>query len=178
MQFDIKIIFSHLWLMKKISLIAAMSENRVIGRNNRLPWKLPADWHNFRKITAGKPFIMGRNSYLAPDKLLSTSLNIVLSHSEVPGLCENCLKAGNWEKAFSLMGDEPEVFILGGQQVFEEAIQFADYMFLTLVHTTIDGDAYFPGFDESEWTLVSNRFNARDSDNPFDYSFLEYERKG
>jgi dihydrofolate reductase len=162
--------------MKRISLIAAMSENRVIGHNNRLPWKMPADWQNFQEITAGKPFIMGKNSYLAPDKLLSTSLSIILSHSEIDDLCENCIIARDWESALSHVMDEPEVFILGGQQIFEQAMSFADYIYLTIVHTRIAGDAFFPEIKLSEWRLVRERYFKRDENNPYDYTFLEYIR--
>ncbi|MBS0001029.1 MAG: dihydrofolate reductase [Cyclobacteriaceae bacterium] len=164
--------------MKKISLIAAMSENRVIGRHNQLPWNMPADWQNFRRITAGKPFVMGRNSYLAPDKLLSTSRSIILSHSEIPDLCENCIRAENWETALSLLQHEPEIFILGGQSIFEQAMSFANYIYLTVVHGIFPGDAWFPEIDKLEWKLIKDRFYHRDSRNPYDYSFQEYIRAG
>jgi dihydrofolate reductase len=137
---------------------------------------MPADWKNFRKITEGKPFIMGRNSYLAPDKLLSTSRSIILSHSGIPDLCENCIRVEDWESAFALVKNEPEVFILGGQRIFEQAILFADYIYLTLIHARISGDAFFPEIDLSAWKLVRNRTFRRDEKNPYDYSFLEYVR--
>jgi dihydrofolate reductase len=162
--------------MQKISLIAAMSDNRVIGYKNKLPWHMPADWRHFRKITHGKAFIMGRNSYEAPDKLLSTKLSIILSRHDIKNLCEKCIKAENFEKAVELLKDEPEVFILGGQSVFEQALKLANYIYLTIIHGTFQGDAYFPEFDRSSWKLVRNKFNTRDDDNPFDYTFQEFER--
>ena len=153
-----------------------MSENRVIGKDNRLPWNMPADWKNFREITEGKTFIMGRNSYLAPDKLLSTSRSIILSHSVIPDLCEKCLRVQDWEAALALVKGEPEVFILGGQRIFEQALSFANYIYLTLIHARISGDAFFPEIDGSKWQLVRSRSFRRDRENPYDYSFLEYTR--
>jgi dihydrofolate reductase len=162
--------------LKKISLIAAMSENRVIGNKNQLPWDMPADWKNFRRITYDKPFIMGRNSYEAPDRLISTRRSIILSHGEIPDLCENCLRVESLEKAFHLLGMESEIFILGGQSVFEQAISYANYIYLTVIHAFFEGDAYFPDIDMSDWRMIKNEFYNRDAENPYDYSFQEFER--
>jgi len=162
--------------MQKISLIAAMSDNRVIGYRNQLPWHMPADWQNFKKITHGRSFIMGRNSYEAPDKLLSTQHSIILSHTEIPGLCKNCVRAESLEEALSLLSKEPEIFILGGQSVFEQALPKATYLYLTIIHSVFQGDAYFPEFEKTSWQMIKNEFNHRDENNPFDYSFQEYQR--
>ncbi len=162
--------------MQKIALIAAMSENRVIGKDNKLPWQMPADWRNFRRITNGKSFIMGRNSYEAPDRLLSTNKSIILSHKEIAGLCENCIRSDNLNKAIDLLKDESEIFILGGQSVFEQAISIANYIYLTEIHIEILGDAHFPVIEEKQWRKVKNEFHNKDSQNPYNYSFLEFER--
>lgn len=162
--------------MQKISLIAAMSENRVIGYEKKLPWQMPADWERFRKITEGKPFIMGKNSYEAPDKLLSSKKSVILSHSGIPDLCKNCFQAGSWDSALELLKGEPEIFILGGQSVFEQAISFASYIYLTIIHEEFSGDAYFPQIKLSQWRIIRDEFHHKDSENPYDYSFLEYER--
>lgn len=162
--------------MQKISLIAAMSENRVIGQDNKLPWKIPADWQHFRKITNGKAFIMGKNSYEAPDKLLSTNKSVILSHSRIQDLCKNCYQAESWDSAFTLLKKEPEIFILGGQSVFEQAISFASYIYLTIIHAEFPGDAYFPQIKLSQWRIIRDEFHHKDSENPYDYSFREYER--
>jgi len=162
--------------MQKIALIAAMSENRVIGRDNKLPWHMPADWKNFKRITHGKPFIMGRNSYEAPDKLLSTKKSIILSHSEIPDLCEHCIRVDHLDKALQLLITESEIFILGGQSVFEQAILISDYIYLTIIHAEIFGDAYFPEIDFSQWEMVKDEYHKKDSENPYDYSFREFER--
>ncbi len=162
--------------MQKISLIAAMSENGVIGKKNQLPWHMPADLYNFKKITEGKPFIIGKNSYEAPDKLLSTKKTVILSHTEIPDLCENCIRANSWEAALHLLKGEPEIFILGGQSVFEQAISFANYVYLTIIHAEFSGDAYFPQIKLSQWKIIRDQFHHKDTENLHDYSFREYER--
>jgi dihydrofolate reductase len=162
--------------MQKISLIAAMSENRVIGHKKKLPWNMPADWQHFRKITHDKAFIMGKNSYEAPDKLLSTKKSIILSHTGIHNLCGNCFQADSWDSALEMLSGEPEIFILGGQSVFEQAISFAHYIYLTIIHAELSGDAYFPQIKLSQWKIIRDEFHHKDSENPYDYSFLEYER--
>ena len=94
-------------------MIAAMGENRVIGLNNRLPWILPADTEHFRKVTAGKPFIMGRNSYLSEDALLSESYSVILSHHRDLVMLPGCRIAENIEEAFHLLKEEPEIITRG-----------------------------------------------------------------
>lgn len=165
-----------IYRMQRISLIAAMSENRIIGNNNRLPWHMPADLKNFRRITEGKSFIMGKNSYEAPDRLLSTNHSVILSHTGVSDLCNNCIVVNSWESAFDRLKEEPEIFILGGQSVFEQAISFSNYIYLTIIHSEFTGDAYFPEIKLSQWKIIKDRFFHKDSENQFDYSFLEYER--
>ena len=163
-------------LPDNIYLIAAMAENRVIGKNNRLPWHMPADLDRFRMITAGKPFIMGRNSYLSEDVLLSDYKSIILSHEKI-SLKEHCRLASGLEEAFGLLYDEPEVFILGGGQIFRQTLSLANRIYLTLIHTHLDGDAFFPELDPGEWEEESSQFNRHDELNPYDYTFITFRRK-
>ena len=164
-------------MKKRIALIAAMSENRVIGRGNRLPWQMPADWENFRKITHDKPFIMGRNSFVAEDRLLSTYKSVILSHHTLKDLPPNCQQAHTIKESLELLAGEPEIFILGGQHIFEQTLHIANYLYLTIVHTVIDGDTFFPEFDHTKWRVMNNTRFSKDDENPFDYSFIEYQRK-
>jgi dihydrofolate reductase len=164
-------------LKEKISLIAAMSENHIIGRNNRLPWNMPADHEHFRKITAGKPFIMGRNSFLSEDVLLSDYKSVILSHKKDIILPEKCFLALSIREAFELLKDEPEIFVLGGEKVFRQVLPFAGYIYLTVIHSIIDGDASFPSLNTGEWEIARQAFNHSDEENPFDYTFIEYTRK-
>ena len=163
--------------MHKISLIAALSENRIIGRNNKLPWKMPADLEHFKAITNGHPFIMGRKSYLSKDKLLSTKKSIILTHHSTDHLFPACLSAENLGEALSMLSNEKEIFILGGGEVFRQSLSIANYMYLTLIHAQISGDTYFPEFDTSQWHIAKESHHYKDHNNPYDYSFLEYSRE-
>lgn len=162
--------------MQRISLIAAMSENRVIGRNNELPWNMPADLENFHRITAGHPFIMGRMSYLSKDRLLSTKKSIILTHHTTDFLCPNCQRAESLGEALSILGDDEKIFILGGGSIFRQSLPIVDYMYLTIIHAKIEGDTYFPEFTTGQWTLVKETNHQKDAKNHYDYSFLEYSR--
>ena len=161
---------------KKIALIAAMAENRVIGKNNRLPWHMPADFDHFRSITGRKPFIMGLNSYQSEDALFSGYKSVILSHRKDLILKENCFLAGSLPEAFDLLKVEPEIFVLGGGQVFHQAEPLANYIYLTLIHGIVEGDCYFPEISEKCWQEVSGIFRVKDAGNPLDCTFLEYRR--
>ncbi|MCB0635498.1 MAG: dihydrofolate reductase [Lewinella sp.] len=160
-----------------IALIAAMDLHRLIGAGNRLPWHLPADWAHFQAVTDGKPFIMGRKSYQAVDALISSYRNIILtSKAELPTEAHTAL-AGSLEEALAMLADEPEVFILGGASVFEQALPMADYLYLTIVHGFFEGDAYFPKVDWTEWTLVRSRRHYADAENSHTMALNEYQRR-
>jgi dihydrofolate reductase len=159
-----------------ISLIAAMSSNRIIGRNNRLPWQLPADLEHFKRLTQNKPFIMGRKSYDSPDRLLSDSRNIILSRQSSLSLCHNCELSGNLADALARVRESEEVFILGGESVFRQALPMASKIYLTEVEAIIEGDAIFPEIDKSLWKLTRENYRNRDQNNPYNLYFKEFIR--
>ncbi|MFC2125932.1 dihydrofolate reductase [Bacteroidota bacterium] len=163
-------------MIQKISLISALAENLVIGINNRLPWKMPADWENFRKVTKDKSFIMGKKSYLAQDKLLSSNRNLILAHTPDFELCSNCIMVKSVAEALTTLKNEDEIFILGGASIFSQTIHLANYMYLTIIHSEFEGDAYFPEYDERHWQVKRSDFHYKDVTNPYDYTFLELER--
>ncbi|MBK8702732.1 MAG: dihydrofolate reductase [Saprospiraceae bacterium] len=163
-------------MKKQIALIAAMSENRVIGLHNRLPWHLPADWEHFRRTTSGAPFIMGRKSYETADALLSDYKNVIISNSENLALCSHCKQAHSVAEALQLLADEPLVFILGGAQVFEQTIHLADLMYLTIVHHQFDGDAFFPEVNWAEWELLKQDNHPTDERHAYAFSINVYKR--
>ncbi|CAG4988628.1 Dihydrofolate reductase [Dyadobacter sp. CECT 9275] len=152
-----------------------MSENRVIGINNSLPWHLPDEWEHFRKVTNGKPFIMGRKSYEAPDALHSPYRNIVLSSEkkETAGV----EYAASLDEALALLEEEPEAFILGGATVFKEAIHLAERLYLTVVHAHLEGDAFFPQVNSDEWELTSSEYHGTDERHVYSFSMNIYDRK-
>lgn len=173
----------------KISLIAAVSDNDVIGKQGKLPWHLPADLKHFREITNGHPVIMGRKTFESVGRPLPHRRNIVISktlrsgegYEVVPSLVD-----GLWK----FLGYEGEVFVIGGGGFFEEAMRpiripnegeevmkVADTIYLTRVHTTCEGDTFFPAVEESEWVEVAREHHDADQENPYPYTFLTYEHR-
>jgi len=161
----------------QLYIIAAMSENRVIGIDNSLPWHLPDEWKHFKKVTNGKPFLMGRKSYEAPDALHSTYRNVILTTHTEANEEENAEYAPNLETALALLHDENEVFVLGGASVFLQALPLVDKLFLTIVHAHVDGDAYFPAISLADWELVSSEYHGIDEDHKYSFSMNLYVRK-
>ena len=162
-------------LATHIYLIAAMSENHVIGIHNRLPWHLPDEWEHFRKTTDGKPFIMGRKSFEAPDALHSTYKNVVLSSHKKPG--DDPAFATNINEALELLAGEEEIFILGGETVFRQTIHLAEKLYLTVVHAHIEGDAIFPPVSNEEWEIEKSEYHSADERHQYSFSMNVYVRK-
>jgi dihydrofolate reductase len=154
-----------------------MSENRVIGRNNRLPWHLPDEWKNFKKVTDGKPFLMGRKSYEAPDALHATYRNVVLTENPIEDIVPGTEYAPDLESALALLRDENEVFVLGGASVFNQFLPLADKLFLTIVHAHIEGDAFFPAVSLADWELISSEYHGTDEEHAYAFSMNLYVRK-
>ncbi len=159
----------------KISIIAAMADNRVIGINNQLPWDLPADMKWFRQNTMGKPVLMGRKTYDSIGRPLPKRRNIVISRDESLKI-EGCEVVSSAEDAFELCSAEEEVMVIGGASFYEQTLPQADRLYLTLVHSEIDGDAWFPEVNFKQWQELERIDHQADEANAFDYSFLILER--
>lgn len=159
----------------KISLIAAMSENRVIGRDGALPWHLPADLARFKSITTGQTVIMGRKTFESVGKPLPNRRSIVISRNG-EYRCEGVVVVHSFDEALEHRTGQEEVFVLGGQAIYELALPRADRLYLTLVHASIDGDTYFPPFDPSEWALVEDEPHEADDRHAYAFSFRRYDR--
>jgi len=150
-----------------------MSQNYVIGIKNKLPWHISADLKNFKKITLGHPVIMGRKTYDSIGKPLKDRDNIVISR-------DNSLKidhvevVDSLEKAVFKTADSPEVFIIGGQQIYQIALPLATHMYVTKVDGNFEGDAYFPDYIQEEWREVAREDLI--TENNLNFSFLKYER--
>jgi len=161
-----------------ISLIAAMSLNRAIGNQNKLPWPhMPADWDNLKRVTAGKKMIMGRKSYESPDRLRSDAGNVVITRQPDYQTDEGFLVADSLTKALELVGEADEVFVLGGEEIFRQSIPLANRIYLTIVKGTFEGDAFFPEFPENDFVQICREEHTADAQNPYDYVFLVYERR-
>ncbi len=160
-----------------ISIIAALAENRVIGINNTLPWRLPNDLKHFRRLTTGHAIVMGRKNYESIGKPLPERTNIVITRQsgyEAPG----CLVAHSLDEALKMASDDTEVFVIGGAEIYQQTLTRADRLYLTLVHDTVAGDTYFPAVDSNDWREISRERHERDERHAYAYSFVVLERIG
>ena len=160
-----------------ISVIAAMARNRVIGRDNSLPWHLPADLRRFKALTMGKPMIMGRRTWESLPGLLPGRRHIVVTRNR-DYEADGADIAHSLDDAISLAGDVAEVMIVGGARLYEEALPIANRIHLTLINAEVNGDAFFPEIDEASWTEISGESHEADDKNPFGYRFVTLERSG
>ncbi|QKT04352.1 type 3 dihydrofolate reductase [Ectothiorhodospiraceae bacterium 2226] len=158
-----------------ISLIAAMADQRVIGKDNAMPWHLPADMAHFRKLTLGKPVLMGRKTFESLGKPLPSRTNIVLTR-DAEFHAEGCLVVHSVEEALKVASNAFEFMVIGGQHVYELMLPRAQRMYLTLVHARVDGDAYFPPFAPGHWREEEREEHPADERNPYPYTFLTLER--
>jgi dihydrofolate reductase len=163
--------------LPKLYIIGAMSENRVIGDKNHLPWHLPDEWKHFKQVTQGRAFIMGRTSFEAPDALHSTHRNVILtSKTDQPELADTEY-AKDIPQALALLSDEKEVFVLGGEHVFTQMLPLADRLYLTIVHAQLEGDAFFPVINPNEWELTDSEYHGADEEHKYSFSMNLYIRK-
>ena len=161
--------------LNNLSLIAAMSDNGIIGRDNALPWHLPADLAHFKRVTMGKPMILGRRTWESLPGLLPHRTHIVVSRDRdyvAPG----AELATSLDDALALVADVDEIMVVGGANLYAQAIPLASRRYLTLVHADIDGDTAFPAFDHADWREVARERHAADARNAHDYSFVTLER--
>lgn len=131
-----------------VSIIAAMAENRVIGREGAIPWDLPADRRRFREITLGHPVIMGRKTFESLAGPLDGRINIAVTRNRA-WWADGILVAHSLEEALSLAGDVDEAFVIGGREIYEEALPLAQRIYLTVVHLDVEGDTRFPAIPSS-----------------------------
>ena len=169
----------------KVSLIAAVSQNNVIGRDNQLPWHLPEDLKYFKSVTMGKPLIMGRKTFASIGRPLPGRTNIVITRNptwtaegvQVAGDLETALAMG--EKACKTnAGDEikmigNEIMVIGGEQIYRLCLPFAQRLYLTRVDARVEGDAFFPKLETNDWKLVSEKIPEQVQDYPYRFLILE-----
>lgn len=160
----------------KISIIAAMSDNRVIGRDGGLPWHLPSDLKRFKFLTMGHAVIMGRKTFESVGKALPGRRCIIIT-KQGDYKADDILVAHSLGQALSQVGKtETEVFILGGESIYNLTLDIATHMYLTVVHATINGETLFPKFDIDDWKVTQDEKHEADKRNQYAYSFRSYER--
>ncbi|MBU1370515.1 MAG: dihydrofolate reductase [Bacteroidetes bacterium] len=160
-----------------ISIIVAMASNRAIGKDNSMPWRLPADLKHFKKITTGHAVIMGRKTFESlPAGPLPNRRNIVLSENlkVVPDGCE---LAENIEEALALTQNEEEVFVIGGGTIYEQFLPLTNKLYLTIIEKEFEADTFFPLIDFRQWEITEKEVLDNDLQVNFVYRFETYERK-
>lgn len=159
----------------KIALIVAMSHHRVIGKDNGMPWHLPADLAHFKTTTMGKPVIMGRKTYLSIGRPLPGRLNVILTRDPEFNV-EGATCVDSPESALATVSDAEEVVIIGGQQIFAQFLPLADLLYLTVIDAELDGDTWFPEWQEDEWLEIQRETRAADDKNAYDMTFVTLQR--
>jgi len=161
-----------------ISIISAVAKNGIIGIKNSLPWKLSGDLKYFSKITTSKTVLMGRNTFLSITKMLGHPLlnrkNLVLSETKDGIIGAEILNS--WQMVLDLTKTE-EIFVIGGANVYKQALPYADKLYITEVDCSPEGDVSFPEFNKNDWNLVSEEPHLKDGENEYDYNFKVYEKK-
>jgi dihydrofolate reductase len=159
----------------RISLIVAMAENRVIGRHNQLPWRIPADLKHFKALTMGKPIIMGRKTYESIGRPLPGRDNIVIT-GDTTYRAEGCQVVHSIEEALRSAGGAGEAMIIGGATLYRQTLKDADRLYLTLVKAQPEGDTWFPKIEPQEWREIRREAHRADESNEYDYDFVVLDR--
>ncbi|WP_298368459.1 dihydrofolate reductase [uncultured Lutibacter sp.] len=159
-----------------ITIIAAVAENNALGKNNQLIWHLPADLKRFKQVTLNHNVIMGRKTFESLGKPLPNRTNIVITRNN-QYKAENCIVVNSLEEALKVSKNDENPYILGGAEIYSQAIKIADKLDLTFVHHTFNADAFFPEIDKSIWIESSRQDFKADDKNNYDYSFVSFIRK-
>ncbi|MEY3171130.1 MAG: Dihydrofolate reductase [Pseudomonadota bacterium] len=159
--------------MSKLSIIVAMSSNRVIGVNNTLPWHLSEDLKHFKFLTVGHTIIMGRKTYDSIGRALPNRRNIVISRN-IEISCEGAEVVHSIEDAFSISKNDGEVFVIGGSNIYEQALHLVDHLYITEIKKSFLGDAFFPEINKSIWVETSREDHI--ANDGLEFSFVNYQK--
>lgn len=160
----------------KVSLIVAMDKNRVIGKENDIPWRIPNDWKYVKNITKGHPIILGRKNLESIGRALPDRRNIVLTRDKDFSF-EGCEIVHSLENVFEFCKNEKEIFIFGGEQIYNIFLPYVEKMYITKIHHEFEGDTFFPEVNFDGWKEVSIVKGDMNEKNPYNYYFHMYERK-
>ena len=161
--------------MTILSMIVAHADNRVIGKDNDMPWHLPADLAYFKRTTLGKPIIMGRKTYESIGRPLPGRKNIVISRDE-GYRAEGVEVVGSVEAALALVSDVEEVMVIGGASLCEQLLPKVNRLYITKIDAEFEGDIYFPKYDAPRWRQISSESHPKDISNIYPYQFIVLER--
>ena len=158
-----------------ISLIVAMERNGVIGKDGNLPWRLSSDLQHFRKITMGKPIVMGRKTHESISRPLPGRENVIITRDK-DYVAKDCTVLNSLECVYARFHDLDEIMIMGGADLYQQTIDKAQRIYLTEVHADLEGDTWFPQFDREQWEEVERYDFRADEKNEYDYSFVILEK--
>lgn len=159
-----------------INLIVAMDRNRVIGRENQLPWHLPADLKHFKNLTMEHHIIMGRKTFESIGRPLPGRVNVVVTRNRDYAPPDTVV-VGSLQEALDVARSDDEIFVIGGSAIFRDALPLAERLYVTLIDHEFDGDTFFPPIDETKWLVTSRHDHEPDEKNRYRYSFVTYERR-
>lgn len=163
--------------MNEIVIIAAAAENNALGINNDLPWHLPSDFKRFKALTTGHKIIMGRKTLESFPKALPNREHVVVSRDRNYQPKFPCTLFHSLEDAIAYVKNEPVSFIIGGGQIYKQAMALATKIELTRVHTEVEADTFFPDIDLNQWELIHEEYHSKDERHSYDFSYLTYQRK-
>lgn len=159
-----------------IIMIAAVAENNALGKDNEMIWHLPADFKRFKQLTTGHHIIMGRKTFESLPKLLPNRTHIVISRQENYNP-EHCIVVDNLKKAIERVPENEDVFIIGGGEIYNLGLPFADKIELTRVHAAFEADAFFPEINPNQWELINEDYHPIDEKHKVDFTFQTFIRK-
>jgi dihydrofolate reductase len=159
-----------------VTIVVAISENHVIGKDNQLLWYLPRDLKHFKEITTGHTVIMGRKTYDSVGKPLPNRRNIIITRQAIAIV--GCEVVNSIEAALILCAGEEEVFIVGGAEIYRQSLHLTDRIYLTIVHKEFEGDSFFPEIDKRLWKEVYREDHQADEKNSIPFSFITLEKSG
>lgn len=162
--------------MAEIALVAAIAANGVIGLNNALPWRCPGDLRHFKALTLGHHLIMGRKTFESIGRPLPGRTSVVVTRNN-GWHADGCLVANGLPEAIELCAADDKVFIVGGADIYAQALRFADTLYLTEIRQAVAGDAFFPAFDREEWQETSRASHSQDEPQPLEFDFVVYRRR-
>lgn len=162
--------------MVQLAIIVATDRQGLIGKDNDLPWRLSADLGYFKRVTMGKPLIMGRRTHESIGRPLPGRKNIILT-SDSQYQAQGCTVCHSLQQALIECGDASEAMVMGGASLYEQFLNQADKLYLTLVDTQLEGDTWFPDWDKAQWQQLSREDHQADEKNEYPYSFIVYQRK-
>ena len=161
---------------KQLAIIVAMAQNRTIGINNTLPWRIPADLRRFKALTMGHHMVMGRKTFDSIGKPLPGRTTVVVTRDHNLKI-EGCIMAYSLQEAVAACADDEAIFVVGGAELYQQAMPLVDTLYITEIRQDVGGDAHFPEFNRDEWLEVSREIHHQETPQPLEYHFVTYQRK-